>query len=517
MKTLRCLIALAAVLGGCAAGPEFTAPALPVSSGYTPHAGPAATASAPVAHGAAQTFAVGQAIRADWWALFKSPALNTLIEKALVANPSIEAAQASLRVAQESALAQRGYFYPTVAASYSPQRTKLAGNQGGNSPGVQGDGSVIAVQQGTPANAGGAAPFNSPVIYNFHTAQLTVGYAPDVFGANLRQVQGLDALAQAQAHQLQAAYLTLASNVVAAALQEALLRQQIATTQAIVEGGRQAVDVLRRQLTAGYASRVDLALQENALAQSQQALPPLRKQLEQTRNLLRALVGGMQDVELPETFELAQLSLPEELPLSLPSQLVSQRPDMRVAEAQLQAATAAVGVAAANRLPQFSINASWGGAAGSFSQMFSNSGRFFNLAAGITQPIFDAGTLKHRERAAEEGLRQAQALYQATAITAFQNVADTLAAIESDAQALVAAASAERTSRKSLDLVQRQLAKGYIDRLTLLAAEQSHHQAALALAQAQAARLGDTAALFQALGGGWWQGDGPTDSRAAAR
>ena len=505
MKALRCFIAFAAVLSGCAVGPDYTPAASPRSAGYTPRGVPAATASAPVALGAAQTFAVGQAIQADWWALFKSPALNRLIAKAFAANPNIEAAKASLRVAQENALAQRGYFFPTVGASYSPSRTKLAGNLGGNSPGLQGDGSVIAVQQGTPASVGGMGPFNSPVIYNFHTAQVTVGYVPDVFGANLRQVQGLDAQTQAQAYQLQAAYLTLASNVVAAALQEGLLRQQIATTDAIIEGGQQAVDVLRRQLAAGFASRVDLALQENALALSQQTLPPLRKQLDQTRNLLRALLGGMQDVELPETFELAHLSLPEELPLSLPSQLVAQRPDIRVAEAQLQIATAAVGVAAANRLPQLSINASSGGAAASFSQMFLTSGRFFNLAANITQPIFDGGTLKRRERAAEEGLRQAQALYQATVITAFQNVADTLAAIDSDAQGLAAAASAERTSRTALDLVQRQMSKGYVDRLTLLSAELAHHQSLLALAQAQASRLGDTAALFQALGGVWWK------------
>lgn len=501
-------LACAALLAGCTVGPDHRRPEMPASGGYSPRPLPESTASAPVAGGEPQRFVSARDIRADWWTLFESKPLDAVVRKAFAANPTVESAQAALRIAQENVRAQRGFFFPSVQASYSPARTKIAGNLGGNSPGVQGNGTVISTTANTPASEGGSAPFNAPVIYNFHTAQLTVGYAPDVFGGNRRQVEALEAQAAYQQLQLEATYLTLAANVVAAAIQEASLRQQIATTRAIVEIDTQSVALLQRQLKAGYASRLDLAVQENALAQASQLLPPLEKQFEQNRNLLRALTGGVQDVELPESFELASLALPRELPLSLPSQLVSQRPDVRAAEEQLHAASAQVGVAIANRLPQFSIDATWGGAASRFGQMFWDSGRFFSLAANVTQPLFDGGVLKHRQRAAEEALRQADAQYRSTVITAFQNVADSLQAIHADARSLAAAVELERTTHTSMELIRRQLGKGYVDRLALLNAEQAHHQAMLALSQAQATRLGDTAALFQALGGGWWNRGG---------
>ncbi|SOZ38425.1 Outer membrane protein, tolC-like [Cupriavidus neocaledonicus] len=464
---------------------------------------PAATASAAVPGGATQRFVLEQSIQADWWALFESPRLNALIEKAFAANPNVEAAQAALRAAQENVYAQRGFFFPTIQAGYTPSRTKLAGNLGGNSPGIQGNGSVISTFQGTPASEGGTAPFNGPVIYNFHTAQLTVGFVPDVFGANRRQVESLEAQAKAQQFQLEATRITLASNIVAAAIQDALLRQQIATTTAMIDANVAMVELASRQLKAGYASRLDLAVQENALAQARQLLPPLRKQFEQNRDLMRTLIGAVQDEEVP-AFELGALRLPEELPLTLPSQLVEQRPDVRAAEALLQAASAEVGVARAARLPQFSIDATLGGAASHIGQMFWNSGKFFDLALGITQPLFAGGTLLHRERAATEALRQAAAQYRSTVITAFQNVADTLHAIQTDAEALQAAAEVTDTAKTALDLTQRQHQRGYLDRLALIGAQQTYRQAQLNLAQAQATRLGDTAALFQALGGGWW-------------
>lgn len=517
-RQLVAALACAGVLSGCAVGPDYHRPALPASSGFAPVPLPEATRASAAPGGAAQRFMLSQDIQADWWKLFQSPALNALIDKVIKANPTIESAQAALRVAQENVYAQQGFFFPTVQVSYSPSRTKLAGNLGGNSPGVQGNGSVISTTSNTPASEGGTAPFNAPVIYNFHTAQLTVGFVPDIFGGNRRQVEVLVSQEKIQRFQLEATYITLASNVVAAAIQEALLRQQIATTKDIINANVQSVELVRRQIKAGYASQLDLALQEASLAQARQLLPPLQKQFEQTRDLLRALAGGVQDSEPPESFDLATLKLPEQLPLSLPSQVVEQRPDVRAAEEQLHAASAQVGVAQANRLPQFSINATAGGAASQFSQMFWDSGRFFNLAAGIAQPIFDGGTLRHRQRAAEEGLRQAAAQYQSTVITAFQNVADTLHAIHADADAFNAAAEVERTAKVSLELIRRQFSKGYIDRIALINAEQIYRQAAMNLAQAQATRLGDTAALFQALGGGWWhRADKPAtvDTQAA--
>jgi NodT family efflux transporter outer membrane factor (OMF) lipoprotein len=502
-RWLAVAVACTSLLGGCSVGPDYQRPELPDSRTFSPAPMPAATVSAPIAGGAAQRFSVVQEIRADWWKLFGAPALDALIERAFAANPDIEAAQAALRAAQENVYAQRGFFFPTVQANYTPARTKIAGNLGGNSPGIQGDGSVIETFAGTPASEGGTPPFNGPVIYNFHTAQLTVGFVPDVFGGNRRQVEAAQAGADFQRLQLEATYITLASNVVAAAIQEALLRQQIATTREIIDTHLKSVELVHRQHKAGYASSLDVALQETALAQARQLLPALQRQFEQTRTLLRALTGAPQDSELPESFELDSLQLPEDLPLRLPSQIVERRPDVRAAEALLRAANAQVGISIADMLPQFSIDGSAGGAASHFDQMFWGSGKFFELSASLTQPLFAGGTLLHRKRAAEQELRAAAAQYRATVITAFQNVADALHAIYASADTLAATAAAERTARVSLELMRRQWSRGYIDRLALLGAEQAYYQAALDLSQARAARLGDTAALFQVLGGGW--------------
>jgi NodT family efflux transporter outer membrane factor (OMF) lipoprotein len=505
-------LALACLLSACAAGPEYERPPLDLPRAYAPPADPAA--SPPPSTPELQRFAVQDDIAANWWTLFRSPPLNALIARAFAAHPGIDAAQAALRAAQENVDAQQGFSFPTVAASYTPTRTKLAGNLGGNSPGVQGNGAVISTAQGTPARDGGAAPFNAPVIYNFHTAQLTVGFVPDVFGANRRQVESLESQRRAQRFQLEATYVTLASNIVAAAVEDALLRAQIATATQMIEADTQALALTLRQRNAGFASRLDLALAQNALALSRQALAPLQKQFAQNRDMLRALTATPQDSE-PPAFDLDALTLPAQLPLSLPSHLIEQRPDVRAAEELVRSASAQVGVAHAARFPQFSINANAGGAASQFSQMFWNSGKFFDVAGNLTAPLFDGGTLKHREGAASEALRGAAAQYRVAVSTAIQNVADVLAAIEADTSALSAAQSATTAANEVLELTQRQHAHGYLDRLALIAAEQTHRQALLALAQAQANRLGDSAALFQALGGGWW--NKPADAIDQAR
>ncbi|WP_217351242.1 efflux transporter outer membrane subunit [Azoarcus sp. DN11] len=452
-----------------------------------------------MAGGDAQHFVFGRDIPAEWWRLFQSPQLDTLIRQAFKANPTIEAAQAALRQAQENVYAQQGFFYPTVQANYSPSRIKLSGNTGGNSPGLQGDGSVIATGQTDTV-----PPASTPVIYNWHSAQLTVGYVPDVFGGNRRQVESLEAQRQAQRLQLEATYLTLASNVAAAAIQEASLREQIAAVNHIIATNTQSLDILQQQFRLGYAMRLDVAAQEAALAQARQLLPPLQKQLAQTRDLIRALAGKLPSEEVAETFTLAALHLPTELPLSLPSDLVVQRPDIRAAEEQLHSASAQVGVALAARLPQFSINAIAGGNAARFGDMFMDSGKFFSIVGNVTQTLFDGGTLRHRQLAAEEALAQAKAQYRGTVLTAFQNVADTLHALHVDADALKAAVESERAAQITLDLIRKQQELGYVNYLALLNAEQSYQLAAITLVQAQAARYGDTAALFQALGGGWW-------------
>jgi NodT family efflux transporter outer membrane factor (OMF) lipoprotein len=487
-------LALGAMLNGCAVGPDFKPPEAPAASSYSPQPMPQETAAAPVPAGDVQKYNATAAIPFDWWTLFKSPQINALIARAFKNNPTIQSAQATLRQAQQSVIAQQGYFYPTAAASYSPSRNKIAGNMaGGSSPGAQGNGEVIAPDT-----------VNAPVYYNFHVAQLSVGYVPDIFGGNRRQVESLQAQLQAQNFQTEATYITLASNVVAAALQEAMLRAQIRASQEIVRLNNENLEILHKQLALGYVAGIDVAAQEAAAAQAEQAIIPLNKQLEQTRDLIRALAGNLPNEDVPEVFELESLQLPQELPLSLPSQLVEQRPDIRAAQEQWHAASAQVGVAEAGRFPQFTITAAVGGMASTPEWMFREGGSFFSLLGNVSLPLFDGGTLKAREQAAREGLKQAAADYRRVVITAFQNVADTLHAIQFDAEYLKAALRSEVALKESAELTRKQFGLGYVSYQMVLLAEQNFQQAEVNLIQAQANRLGDTAALYQALGGGWW-------------
>jgi NodT family efflux transporter outer membrane factor (OMF) lipoprotein len=440
-----------------------------------------ATTSAPGPGGTAQHFVVGQDVLQAWWSGFGSAALNRLIEQAFRANPNLAAAKAALRQAQETTAAQRAAFFPTVSANYSPSRQR------------QGTGTL------SPTLSSGAS------LYTLHTAQLSISYLPDVFGLNRRTVESLAAQEEAQRFQLQATYLSLAANVALAAIQAASLRAQVASTQDMIRAETDLVDLLRRQSSLGYASGLDVAAQEAALAQARQTLPPLIKQLEQARNLLAILTGRLpsQTANADLDVELDQLRLPDTIPLSLPSQLVERRPDVRAAEAQWHAASAEVGIAIANRLPQLSISAAYGGNATAFSQMFSGGNKFWSITGNIAQTLFDAGALKHRQGAAAAALEQAAAQYKATVLAAFQNVADSMYAIEQDAQALRAAGEAEAATRKSFELTRQQMALGGVSALAVLNAEQAYLQTRVTHTQAQAARYADTVGLFQALGGGW--------------
>lgn len=469
---------------------------------------PKVTASAPVLAGKSQEFHTAKDIPFDWWTLFQSSQLNAFIEKVLKANPSIESAQAALRQTQENVIAQQGFFYPTVGVSYSPARMKLAGNMGGNSPGVQGNGTIIQ----TYSNPAGPTTFNAPVYYNFHTAQLTVGYVPDVLGGNRRLIESAESQLNLQKFQLEATHITLASTAVAAALQEASLRAQIAVVRRIIDINQENLEIMREQFSFGFIAQIDVAAQEALLAQAEQSFAPLNRQLEQTRNLLRALAGNLPNEDVPETFDLPSLHLPQELPLSLPSKIVEQRPDVRAAEELLHLASAQYGIAIANKLPQFTITAAVGGMASTPDWMFKSGGGFFNLAGNIANTIFDGGALRAKSQAAEQALIQAGAQYRSTVITALQNVADTLHAIQSDADALKAAAASEQASKSVLDLTSKQFELGYASYQSLLTAEQGYQMAFLGLVLSQSNRLGDTAALYQALGGGWWNRNKTTAS-----
>jgi NodT family efflux transporter outer membrane factor (OMF) lipoprotein len=477
-----CLLAISvATLTACAVGPDFESPAAPDVEGFTSSPLPGKTVSTEAAGGEAQRLVRDLDIPGQWWTLFHSEALNALIEQALKNNPTLPAAEAALRQAWENVYAEQGAFFPTAVVSYSPSRNKTA------------TGVVF-----TAASSG-------PPFFTLHTAQVVVTYAPDVFGGTRREVESLAATAEFQRFQLEAAYLTLTSNVVAAAVEEASLRGQIAATEEIIKIQTDSLGILRKQFELGQVAGADVAAVEATLAQAQATLPPLQKQLAVQRDLLTALIGRLPSQEPAEKFELVSLQLPQDLPVSLPSKLVEQRPDIQSAEAQLHSASASIGVAVAARLPQFALTGNAGTTANQIGQLFITPGTaFWTLAGNVAQTVFDAGTLLHKERAAVAAFDQAAEMYRSTVIAAFQNVADSLHAVLSDADTLKATYAAERAAFKSLEIARMQLQLGAIGYLGLLTAENTYDTALLALVQAQAARYADTAALFQALGGGWW-------------
>ena len=475
-------------LGACAVGPDFVLPnavgqgdylRTPLPDSIVAKVATVATAATAVSLSSAQQLNKGADVSAQWWTVFQSEALNALVEQALQANPTIPAAEAALRVAQETVAAQQGAFFPTVTAGLSPTRQKIA--------------QTLA----SPTLSGAT-------LYNLHTAQLNISYAIDVFGGNRRLVEALTAQADYQRFQLEAARTTLSTNVVGAAVQLALLHDQIAATEASIRTASEQLPILRKQLALGAIPEVNVIAQEALDAQARALLPPLQKQLAQQQDLLAALTGRFPN-ELPEvTLRLDDLQLPLDLPVSLPSKLVEQRPDIRAAEEQLHAASAQIGVATAALLPQLTLTAGVGSAALRVADLFTSGTGFWNLAGGIAQPIFDGGALRHKKRAAEAAYEQAAQQYRATVLAAFQNVADTLHAIRFDADIVATAQAAERATFATLRIARRQVELGDTSYLSLLNAEQAYQQTRIALIQAKANRLMDSAALFQALGGGWW-------------
>jgi NodT family efflux transporter outer membrane factor (OMF) lipoprotein len=340
--------------------------------------------------------------------------------------------------------------------------------------------------------------------FNLHTAQLSVSYAIDVFGTNRRQVEALQAQADLQRFQLEAAHLSLTSNVVATVIQVASLRAQISATESTVQLLDEQRKLFSRQLELGAIPEVNLIAQEATLAQTSATLPPLKKQLAQQQNLLAVLTGRYPSEMASIEFDLADLQLPEELPVSLPSTLVQYRPDVRASEEQLHTASAQVGVAVANMFPQLTLTGGLGSSAPAIAGLFTSGTGFWSVAGSLTQPIFQGGTLFHRKRSAEAVYEQAANQYRSTVLSAFQDVANTLYALRFDAETLAAALAAERLTFRTFEIVRRQVELGDTSYLALLSAEQAYQQARINLTLAQANRFADTAALFQALGGGWW-------------
>ncbi|CDZ77491.1 Outer membrane protein OprM precursor [Legionella massiliensis] len=467
------------LISGCTLGPDFhRAPPPPVKR-YTAETLPSHTTSAPATAGKSQYFAKGQDIPAEWWKVFHSEPLNQLIKAALSSNPDLQAATAGLRIAQETALAQRSFYFPRADANFISTRQETAHTL-------------------TPIVA------SNSFFYTLITPQLTISYIPDVFGSNRRQVESLEAQVAAEVFQREALALTISSNVVLAVIEEASLRAQIRATQNTIALGKRQLKMLREEHAVGEIGLEGVSAQEALLAQLESTLPPLQKQLAQQHHAIAVLCGQFPSDKLFDKFELKSLNLPGKLPLSLPSTLVQQRPDIRAAEALAHAASAQIGVAVAQRLPNILLTATAGSDGLNLYTLFNSNTNFWALTANVAQPVFNAGLLRHRQRAAVAAYKQADAQYRSVVLSAFQDVADTLKAIQYDANNLQAAQAAVQASKKSLNIAQQQLAAGAVGYLAVLSAEQAYQQSEINLVQSQANRFIDTVALFQALGGGWW-------------
>jgi NodT family efflux transporter outer membrane factor (OMF) lipoprotein len=478
--TLLVLSALLS-LGGCAMGPDFRAPDAPAAANansYTPTPIPAQTDASSGSAGVTQRFDDRQDIPAQWWSLFHSIALDQMIQSALQQSPTMASAQAALRQAQESFNAQSGnLLYPSVDARLAGTRQRAS-----------------AASTGLPGGS----------VYNLVNASVNVSYTLDVFGASRRTLEGLQSAVDYQHFQVEATYLTLTTNLVTTAIKEASLRAQLQATREILDAQQHQLAVIEKQLGLGAIPRLALLTQRNQVAQTQASLPGIEKALGQTRHQLSVYAGKLpSEAGMPE-FQLDSLQLPQDLPLTLPSALVRQRPDVRASEALLHEASAAIGVATANQYPQISLSGSYGSSATRGGDLFSPGASIWSLAAGLTQPIFNGGALSAKRRAAVAGYDQAEAQYRATVLTAFQNVADSLRALDSDASTLKAQAEVEALAHETLNLTTSQYALGAVGYLAVLDAERTYQQSRIGLVQAQAARYADTAALFQALGGGWW-------------
>lgn len=462
-------------------GPDFHSPKPPETTHFTENPQPVKTVSTPSIGkaGNSQQFVVGQSVPAEWWELFQSPQINELIRKGLANSPNLQAAKATLVQAQETYNAQFGAsMYPSVAGQFTGKRQRFSGAMFGAS---------------------------TSNIFNVFNASVNVSYTLDFFGALRRELEALKAQVDYNQYLLDAAYLTLTSNIVTTAITMASAQAQIEATKEIIGFQDNQLRIARRQLELGGISGIDVLSQQTQLAQVRASLPPLQQQLAQAKHALSVLIGEMpSEGDIPD-IRLDKLNLPHRLPISISSEFVQQRPDIRASEALLHAANAQVGVAIANMYPQLTISASDGWTNTTLSHLVGPSNRIWSMAGGLLQPIFNGGQLTAKKRGAIAGFELAAAQYRQTVLVAFQNVADTLRALENDAKTLHEQRESEIAAQQSYRIAQKQLKLGSVSYLYLLTAEQQYQQARIGRIQAEAARFNDTAALFQALGGGWWK------------
>ncbi len=478
---LSLLLVLCASLSACTmVGPDFKTPAAPKTSSYVKLPLPNQTAATPSLGkpGGAQHFDYGGDIPAQWWVLYRSPELNKLICQAFANNPSLASAKATLKQAQETLMAQVGTsLYPAISTSLSGQRQDLS-----------------LASTGVSGNS----------LFNLYSATVNVSYNLDIFGGLHRQIEALAAQVDYQRFELEAAYLSLSSNIVTTVVNIASLQAQIQATKELVAAEEQQLVIIKKQLSLGGVSGTNVLAQVTQVAQTGALLPPLEQNLATARHSLAVLVGQLPSEMTVASFDLNKLVLPTQLPLSIPSKLVQQRPDIRASEALLKAASAQVGVATANLYPQVTLSGSYGYSGLELNNLFSKDNNAWGLGGQLLQPIFQGGSLQASRRAAIDAYEAAAAQYRLTVLQAFQNVADSLRALENDAKALQALRAAEAAAYETLAITRKQLGDGGVSYLNLLTAQQQYQQAKISRIQAQAARYADTAALFQSLGGGWW-------------
>jgi NodT family efflux transporter outer membrane factor (OMF) lipoprotein len=473
-------------IAGCAMGPNFKAPAPPDTTRYTPGAQPDVTAETNVPGGVSQTFVA--------YSLFQSEPLDGLVRQALHDSPTVEAAKAALRSAEATYSAERGaLLLPGLDGQAGVTRERVPGARSG--------------APGTPAS-----------VFTLYNTSVNVSYRLDIFGASRRQLEGLRAEADYQRWQLEAANLTLTGNVVTTAFDVASLRDQLAAVNDVVASESSQLIVVQRQFEVGAASRSDVLSQNAQLAQAQAVVPALEKALAQARHRLAVLAGRTPDDasigRFGAQFELEHCTLPTELPVSVPAKLVRQRPDIQAAEALLHQATAALGLATANLYPQLNLTGSIGTEALTAGGLFGAGSQTWSAGASLLQPLFHGGDLRYKKKAAVADLDRADANYRQAVLGALQEVADTLRALEADARALRAQVESERAAAEALDIAQKQFKAGGISYVTVLNGQRLYFQARQSRVQAQAARYADSAALFQALGGGWWN---RKDAQVAAK
>jgi len=479
-------VGAALALSACAVGPNYHPPARPTQNGYTREGLPAQTVSTGVAGpgGQAQRFQLGHDLTGQWWALFGSAKLDTLIQQGMASYPDIAAQQAALREARENVRAEEGNFLP------------------------QFQGSAIALRQ----QESGAEVFPGfpNFISRYFFATVNASYTFDIFGKERRTVEGLQAQAVQQSFVLEASYLTLTSDIASEAIQVASVRDQIAATHDIIAIEEHQLSIVQRRFQLGSQTRADILQQQSNLAAVRATLPGLQQQFAQAQHQLALLTGRSPRDAAPVELQLSDLELPQDLPVSLPSSLVAQRPDIRQQTAVVHQMSAQIGVATANMLPQVTLyGTSFGNASGSAATLAEASSGIWSLGGQITAPLFEGGMLRAKRRAAIDAYDQAVAQYRLVVLQAFQAVADALTGLENDAQALKAQRDALDAAQANLALTQRQYEVGAVDSVTLLAAQQSYQQARLNYVRALASRYTDTVTLFAALGGGWWNRNDP--------